>query len=74
MPKVALGLVIAVLATAISTAHFVGPDPFGAAALASAIWAAIAWGALVPTSRFSKLMAEHKDLYIMHHASARTRR
>jgi len=67
-------LVIAVLATVIATVHIVGPDPLGVAALASAIWAAVAWGALVPTSRFSKLIAEHKDLYIMHHASATTRR
>lgn len=42
--------------------------------LASTAWAALAWGALVPMFRFKKLIARHRDLYILHHASARTRR
>ena len=67
-------LTIAVLATVVSVVHAVGPNPFGMAALGSAAWAALAWAALVPTYRFHQLIEQHKDMYILHHASAKTRR
>lgn len=67
-------LVIAVLATAVSVIHHVGPNPLGIGLVGSAAWAALAWLALVPTWRFQQLMQRHKDLYILHHASAQTRR
>lgn len=65
---------IAVLATVVSVVHLVGPNPFGIAFIASASWAALAWAALVPTFRFNRLIATHRDLYVTHHASAQTRR
>ena len=67
-------LAIAILATAVSVVHALGPNPFGMAALGSAAWAALAWAALVPTYRFHQLIEQHKDMYILHHASAKTRR
>ena len=65
---------VALLATAVSVVHYVGPNPLGVAFLASAAWALLAWCALLPTIRFNKLIAKHKDLYILHHASRHTRR
>lgn len=65
---------IAVVATVISIVHFVGVDPLGVASLASAVWAVLAWAALVPTFKFRQLIAHHKDLYIIQHSSAQTRR
>ena len=65
---------IALLATAITAVHGVGPNPYGLAGFGSAAWALFAWVALVPVKRFERLIREHKDLYILQHASARTRR
>lgn len=65
---------IALVATFVSVVHLVGPDPLGIAFLGSAAWAVVAWAALAPTLRFRRLVAHHKDRYILHHASARTRR
>jgi hypothetical protein len=67
-------VVIAVLATAVTVVHFVGPNPFGVAGYASAAWALVAWGALWPTFRFRELIVAHTDLYALHHASRRTKR
>jgi ribosomal protein L40E len=63
---------IAVLATTVTVVHLLGPNPFGVAGYASLAWAVVAWAALLPTLRFRRLIAEHTDLYILHHASRRT--
>jgi hypothetical protein len=70
----AWAVAIAVLATIVSAVHLVGPNPFGIAFAASVLLAFVAWAALVPTFRFRRLIAEHTDLYILHHSSKRTRR
>jgi len=67
-------VLIALLATLASVVHLVGPNPLGLAFLASASWAAVAWAALLPTFRFRRLIREHTDLYILHHAGKQTRR
>jgi|GEM_PF-2610225 len=67
-------VVIASLATGVSAVHWFGPNPFGVAFAASAALAVVAWAAIYPTLRFQRLVADHKDLYILHHSSARTRR
>lgn len=65
---------IAVLATSVSLVHLLGPNPYGVALFGSLLWAVFAWAAMVPMLRFRKLIAKHKDLYVLHHASAQTRR
>jgi hypothetical protein len=67
-------VVIAVMTTVVTLVHAFGPNPFGVAFLGSAAWAALAWSGFIPSRKFSELMAEHKDYYILHHASSRTRR
>ena len=66
--------VVAALATAVAAVHWVGPDPLGVAFYASAAWALVAWVGLVPSFRIGRMIAHHRDLYVLHHASARTRR
>jgi len=65
---------VAVLATAVSAAHLVGPNPLGLAFAWSTLWAVLFWIAVPPTRRFQRLIAEHTDLYILHHSSRSTRR
>lgn len=67
-------LVIAVLSTAVTLVHLFGPNPLGLALPCSAAWTVLAWAAVAPTWRFRRLMREHLDLYILHHASVKTRR
>lgn len=67
-------LAIAVLATCVSVVHGIGPDPLGVAGMASSALALLAWAALVPTWRFRRLIGQHQDLYILHHASSSTKR
>lgn len=67
-------IAVALLATSVSVVHVIGPDPLGVALLGSTAWALLAWAALIPTFRFRRLIATHKDQYILHHASAQTRR
>ncbi len=67
-------LVIAIMATAVSLVHYYGPNPLGLGFAGAAAWALLAWLALLPTWRFHRLIDEHKDLYITHHASVATRR
>ena len=67
-------LVIAILATMVAAVHWGGPNPLGLAFYFSAGWAALFWLSVVPTWRFRKLIAEHTDLYVTHHASRDTRR
>lgn len=65
---------IAVMATGVSVVHLVGPNPLDLALIGSATLALLAWAALVPAMRFGHLITTHKDLYILHHSSAQTRR
>ena len=65
---------IASMATLVSVVHALGPNPLGLALLWSSAWAALVWIAVVPTLRFQRLLARHKDLYILQRASQRTRR
>ncbi len=67
-------LAIATLATVVSAVHLLGPNPYGLAVFGSAAWAVVAWATLVPTLRYQRLIATHKDLYVLHHASVGTRR
>ncbi|MEM9379381.1 MAG: hypothetical protein AAGB93_05465 [Planctomycetota bacterium] len=67
-------VVIAALATAVAVVHAVGPNPLGIALPASAGLALLLWVAILPTRRARTLIQRHKDLYILHHASAATRR
>ena len=67
-------LSVAVLATGVAVVHAVGPNPYGAALLGSASWAALSWGLLYPARKFQAAIDHHKDLYIVHHASLETQR
>ena len=67
-------LVIAILASVVAAVHWGGPNPLGLAFYFSAAWAVLFWLSVVPTWRFRHLIAEHKDLYVTHHASRDTRR
>jgi len=67
-------LVIASLASVVSIVHLVGPNPLGLMFFWSAGWSALLWAALRPTLRFQGLVEQYTDQYVMHHASARTRR
>jgi len=62
------------LSTLVCLTHFVGPNPLGLALVGSAVCTALLWGALVPTLRVRRLIAEHMDTYILHHASRGTKR
>lgn len=66
-------LVIALAATAVSVVHRLGPDPLGVTFYWSVAWAVLAWAAVVPTLWFQRLITNHKDRYILHHAGRRTR-
>ena len=66
-------LAVAFFATLVSVAHLVGPNPLGLAFYWSATWAVLFWIATGPTWRLRRLIAEHTDLYITHHASRKTR-
>lgn len=66
-------LLIALVATAVSAVHRLGPDPLGVTFYWSVAWALLAWVAVVPTLWFQRLIARHKDRYILHHAGRRTR-
>ena len=65
---------IACVATFVTVVHLIGPNPFGVAFIGSAAWAVVSWLVLVPTLRYHRLIAEHRDQYILHHASVNTRR
>jgi hypothetical protein len=65
---------VAVLASLVTVAHLLGPNPLDLAVLFSAAWAAVFWVATVPTLRLARLIEEHTDLYITLHASRATKR
>ena len=67
-------VVIAVVASGVAALHYVGPNPLGLMFLWTVAWAALFWAAVLPTRRFRRLIEEHKDLYILHHASRQTKR
>ena len=67
-------LAIALLATAVTIVHATGPNPMGFAVFASAAWALLSWSLLPAAKKFRDLIRHHKDLYILHHASQKTRR
>ncbi len=67
-------VLIAVVASIVAFVHLVGPDPLGIAFLGSLAWALLSWFVLVPTLRYQRVIARHRDLYVLHHASTRTRR
>ena len=67
-------LAVACLATVVTLAHLLGPNPLGIAFVLSGVWAVLSWVSVAPTRRFRDLMAEHEDMYILQHASRHTRR
>ncbi len=67
-------LTVAVCATLATLSHVFGPNPLGLAVLWSAVWAVLFWVAVLPTLRMQRLIHQHTDEYILHHASLQTRR
>ncbi len=63
----------ACIATAVALVHLVGPNPLDLAFLWTGLWAAVLWATIVPMRHSQRLMAQHQDLYILHHASRQTR-
>ncbi len=66
-------LAVALLASGVAAVHAVGPNPYGAALLGSAAWAVLSWVLLLPAWKFQSGIRHHKDLYVLVHASLRTR-
>ncbi len=67
-------VLVAVLASIVSYVHLVGPNPMGLAFYLSAGCATLFWSATFPAWRVRTLIHEYKDLYILHHASRKTRK
>ena len=65
-------LATAALASAVVVAHLAGPNPLDAAHWWSLAWAVVFCAALPSTWSMHRLMREHRDLYILHHASQAT--